>query len=195
LAEGLTHVAHEAIRNRGTLGGSLALADPSAELPACAICLDAHIVTASIRGERRIAAEDFFKGLYATDLAPDELIVRIEIPVPDPQWHFCFDEVARRHGDFAIAGIAAALHAPDGRIDDARIVFFGVEASPRRARSVEAALIGHSLIGADAPANAGATLASEFAPLASVEYPAAYRLHLARVLLARALARLFGGPA
>jgi aerobic carbon-monoxide dehydrogenase medium subunit len=188
----LRHVAHEAIRNRGTLGGSLALADPSAELPACAVCLGAQITAASVRGERTIAAEDFFEGLYATALAPDELIVRVHVPTHGDGWRFAFDEVTRRHGDFAIAGVAIALQTASGKTADCRIVFFGVESAPKRVRRAEAALIG-TCLSEQARTRACAALDDDLAPIASGEYSPAYRRRLASVLLGRALHQICEG--
>ena len=107
LTEAVAHVAHPAIRNRGTLGGSLAHADPASELPACMIALDATIVVCGPKGERRIAAGDFFKGIYDTALSPDELLIAVELPVARENSAHFFHEFARRHGDYAVAGLAA----------------------------------------------------------------------------------------
>jgi len=172
LALALHHVAHPAIRNRGTLGGSLALADPAAELPACMLALDATIVLACTFGVRRVKASTFFTGIYATVRRADELLVAVEIPRA-PGWTPWFAEVSRRHGDYAMAGLAmmrsrAAL----------RLAFFGVEAAPRRLPTVEAALLAGTVALPDGLLD----------PLDSPEAPAAYRLHLARRLLARAAA-------
>ena len=172
LALALRHVAHPAIRNRGTLGGSLALADPAAEMPACMLALDATIVLASAQGERRVAAADFFQGLYATARRVDELLLRVEIP-DCAGWTPRFAEVSRRHGDYAMAGLAL-LRRPGA----ARLAFFGVEAHARRLPVVEAVLAGG--------AEAAALLPGLLEPLASPEAPAAYRLHLAQGLLRRA---------
>jgi aerobic carbon-monoxide dehydrogenase medium subunit len=182
LAEALAHVAHPAIRNRGTFGGSLALADPSAELPACAVCLGARIVTASLEGERRHAADEFFQGLYATALTPEALLIRVEIPLFGADWRFAFQEVARRHGDFAIAGVAVAVRPAGGRIAECRIAYCGVEPAPRRLPTVEAALVQ----GAAGDA-LRAALRTALDPMSSAEAPAGYRRHLAGVLLDRAL--------
>lgn len=170
----LRHVAHRAIRNRGTLGGSLSLADPAAELPACMVALDATVVLASAAGERRLAASAFFTGLYATARRADELLVAVEIPRA-PGWTPWFEEVARRHGDYAMAGLA--LLRKGAAI---RLAFLGVEAAPRRLPAVEAALA--------AGKAADALPDGLLDPLDSPDVPAAYRLHLARRLLARAAA-------
>lgn len=168
LSHALVHVAHPAIRNRGTLGGSLALADPAAELPACMVCLDAEIRLASARGERTVRAADFFQGTYATARAPDELLVSVAIPRRQPGWRFSFDEVARRRGDFAIAGLAIAMTS-----GHCRAAFCGVEDAPRL-------LQGASI-------DELREIASrELAPSSSAEAPAAYRLRLALALLDRA---------
>jgi carbon-monoxide dehydrogenase medium subunit len=126
----LPHVAHLAVRNRGTHGGSCALADPSAELPACALALGASFVLRGRAGERRVPARDFFRGLYETALGPDELLVRVEYPRAQAGWRYGFDEVARRHGDFAIAGLAAAARVQGGRLRETRLAFFGVADRP-----------------------------------------------------------------
>lgn len=186
----LAHVAHEAIRNRGTLGGSLALADPAAELPACAVCLDAAITVASAAGERTIGAADFFKALYTTALEPGELLLHVTVPVRDASWRFAFDEVARRHGDFALAGIAFGARIEDARITECRIVFTGVEPTSRRIARSEACLVGAELASREAATEAVAALARELEPMENSDYPADYKLHLAGVLLARALAEV-----
>jgi aerobic carbon-monoxide dehydrogenase medium subunit len=190
LREALKHVAHPAIRNRGTLGGSLALADPAAELPACVVCLGAEIKLASRHGERAVAAEDFFTGLYTTACATDDLLLHVRISPFDQQWRFSFDEVARRHGDFALAGLAFAARLSRGRIDDCRIVFCGVEVTPRRLRTVEHFLIGAALNDGAARVAACAALAEELEPMPSGDCPAAYRLHIANALLSGAAERL-----
>lgn len=190
LVHALPHVAHAAIRNRGTLGGSLALADPAAELPACAVCLDAQIAAVSQRGERHIPAFDFFQGVYATALEPDEMIARVAFPILDATWHVGFDEVARRSGDFAIAALALAVKVIDLRIVECRIAFAGVESHARRLSEVERALTG-SLI-ADLPARAVGfeVLTNVLQPIEEGQYPPAYRRHLARALLDRLLTRI-----
>ncbi len=174
----LREVAHPAIRNRGTLGGSLCLADPAAELPACMLALDATLVLANRAGERGVAAVDFFQGLYATARRADELLVRVEIPL-SPGWSPWFAETARRHGDYALAGLAMMCRREAGRITALRIAFLGVEAAPRRLPEVEAAILDS--------ADAAALLPRLLSPLHAEEAPAAWRLHLAQVLLRRAM--------
>jgi carbon-monoxide dehydrogenase medium subunit len=183
-------VAHAAIRNRGTLGGSLALADPAAELPACMVCLGAEITLASRRGERTVAAEDFFQGLYTTACAADELLLQVRISRFEPQWHFSFNEIARRHGDFALAGLAFAVRVASGRIDDCRIVYCGVEAAPRRLSNTERILIGVEPNSGAAHAAALAALVEELQPMSSGDYPAEYRSRVASALLDGAVTNL-----
>jgi carbon-monoxide dehydrogenase medium subunit len=190
LAQALEHVAHEAVRNRGTLGGSLALADPAAELPACAVCLGADIVVASARGERRVAASECFHGLYTTAIEPNEIITRVDFPVAQPGWRFGFDEVARRHGDFAIAGLALGMRCEGAMVADCRLVFAGIEASPRRIPEIEDIFIGAEPADKDRIVRAKARLARVLEPFEGGEFPLDYRLHVARELLARVMRNL-----
>jgi carbon-monoxide dehydrogenase medium subunit len=133
VAEAAAHIAHPAIRNRGTLGGSLALADPNAELPACALALDALLIVAGKKGERRVQASSFFKALFETDLKPDEILVGAEFPKVAKS---VFLELARRQGDYAIVGLAGVVKGAEKRI-----AFFGVAATPvlLKPRSLEEA--------------------------------------------------------
>ena len=189
LAQAAPHIAHVAIRNRGTLGGSLALADPAAEWPACCVALGAQIVIASARGERRVAAEQFFKALYATDLAADEILVAVEIPPPAPQARSVFLELARRRGDYAMVGLAAQANRTDGQLRDVRLVFLGVGAIPVLARHAMAAIEGKA---ADAAAIAAAQrdLNKDLSPNGDLYTSAEAKLHLDRVLTGCALAAL-----
>ncbi len=139
LAQAMPHVAHAAIRNRGTIGGSLSLADPAAELPACVLALNASMVLASSRGERRVKAMDFFKGLYATALDAYEILVRIDIPLPASGERHHFNEFARRHGDYALVGIAAVCGIQGSAPRELRLVFFGCGDRPLRASHSEVA--------------------------------------------------------
>jgi len=186
IARAMPHVAHPAIRNRGTFGGSCALADPAAELPACALALGATFVVAGKKGERRVPAQEFFKGLYATALAPGELLVAAEFPLPKPGDASAFGELARRHGDYAIVGIAAHCAVREGKFSDLRAVFFGVGDRPVRSAKFELALEGRT-----AAAIAGALDALDLAPRADLYSSAATKLHLARVLAGRVLRQLF----
>ena len=122
LAQAAPQIAHPAIRNVGTFGGSLALGDPSTEWPACCVALDAQIVIASTRGSRRIRARDFFKGLYSTDLKTDEVLTGVEIPVLGDPYRSAFLELARRRGDYAIVGIAAVAKASGDALSDVPLV-------------------------------------------------------------------------
>jgi carbon-monoxide dehydrogenase medium subunit len=183
------HVAHRAIRNRGTLGGSLAFGDPAAEWPACAVALNAVLVLDSMRGQRRINAIDFFQELYSTALAPDEIITACEFPLTPPNFRFTFDELARRHGDYAIVGLAAAAQLDEGVLREIRLVFLGTGNIPMRARAAEAELEGMST-DAEHVAAAISALASELLPAADLYNDAKTKLHLAGVLLRRSVAKL-----
>jgi aerobic carbon-monoxide dehydrogenase medium subunit len=191
LARALPHIAHPAVRNRGTFGGSCALADPAAELPACALALDATFVVAGANGERRVRAAEFFTGMYATALGPDELLVAAELPLPKPGYRSAFGELARRHGDYAIAGVAAHGLVRGGNFHDLRVVFFGVEDKPVRAALLEQALDARPA-GAKSVASALAKLDDDLDPRADLHASAATKRHLAKVLAGRVLAQLEG---
>jgi aerobic carbon-monoxide dehydrogenase medium subunit len=169
VAAAMPHIAHPAIRNRGTFGGSCALGDPAAELPACAIALGATFVLAGKKGERRVAAEDFFKGLYATALKPEELLIAGEFPLPKPGYASAFGELARRHGDYAMVGVAA-----HGSTKSVRAAFFGVGDRPV---ALEAENVGGIL----------SKLDTELEPRGDLHASAAMKLHLAKVLAGRVL--------
>jgi carbon-monoxide dehydrogenase medium subunit len=144
LAAALPLIGHEAIRSRGTIGGSLAHADPAAELPAVARALDAEFVVRSQSGERVIPAAEWFEGYLTTSRRPDELLVEVRFPTAGGSTGTSFQEVARRHGDFAVAGLAASLTLADGAISDARLAFAGMSDVPVRAADAEAFLVGES---------------------------------------------------
>jgi carbon-monoxide dehydrogenase medium subunit len=182
IASAMPHIAHPAIRNRGTFGGSCALADPAAELPACAIALRAIFVVAGKKGERRIAAEDFFKGLYATALKAGELLVAAEFPLAKPGYVSAFGELARRHGDYAMVGVAAHGSRKGGIFSDMCVAFFGVGDRPQRASEFEKALEGQSAV-----EGALAKLDADLAPRADFHGSAATKRHLAKVLAGRVL--------
>jgi len=189
LAAAARHVGHAAIRNRGTLGGSLAHADPAAELPAAALALDATLGLLGPRGMRRVAAAEFFRGLLSTALAADELLAEVIVPAAAEGWGFA--EVARRPGDFALAGVAASLDG-GGR---ARVVGFGVADRPLRLRAAES-LAAAAPRDPAMPARAGAAATADCDPATDVHASAEYRRHLAVMLTEDALREAVGrlGP-
>jgi aerobic carbon-monoxide dehydrogenase medium subunit len=188
LALAMPHVGHAAIRTRGTVGGSLALADPAAELPACAVALDATIRVQGRRRRREVAAADFFRGIYTTALEPGELVTALVVPGA-AGWRSGFQELARRHGDFALAGLAARVRVEREAVVEARLVFFGVGTAPVRARGAEGALAGRRADG-EAIAAARQAVAAELDPPGDVHGSPALRRHLAGVLLARVITQL-----
>jgi len=189
LADAAAHVAHWAIRNRGTLGGSLAYADPAAELPACSVALEATLVLGSSRGEREVRAENFFKGLFETDLRTGELILGVKFPAPARRPASGFAELARRRGDFAIVGLAAIARVEQARVERARLVYFGCVDRAKVARSVSTAVQGLELPLADDAAFAQA-LTRDLRPDDSAGFRADTKLHLAKVLTRRVLNQL-----
>ncbi len=191
LAEAVPLIAHAAIRNRGTIGGSLAFADPAAELPACCVALDATIVARNAADERRIPATQFFTGLYGTALRDHELIAAIEFPTQKPGERSTIIELARRSGDYAMAGIAAKAKVTGSTIIEPRLVFFGVGDGPVLAERAMAAAGGKQVLPDTIAAAQAALMATSIRPPTSTEAPDMKR-HLARVLLARALNRLTG---
>lgn len=180
------HIAHRAIRNLGTFGGSIAYGDPAAEWPACLLALDGMVVARGLNGERRIAARDFFTGLYTTELAANEIIVACEIPLATSTHRFVFDELARRHGDYAVVGLAASTQWNDGLLDQVRLAWLGVGNMPLRSTATEQVLQGQRLSDA-LLALALETLRSELQPEADLTHSAAAKRHLAGVMLKRAL--------
>jgi carbon-monoxide dehydrogenase medium subunit len=189
LAEAVPLIAHPAIRNRGTIGGSLAYADPAAELPACCVALDAAIIARSATAERRIPAAQFFTGLYATALVEGELIAAVEFLAPKPDERCVILELTRRSGDYAMAGVAAKADVSRGTLADPKVVFFGVGAAPVIAEGAMAAIAGKPATPATIAA-AQAALDADLDPPADQHGSAEMKRHLARVLLARALGRL-----
>jgi carbon-monoxide dehydrogenase medium subunit len=185
LAKAMPHIAHPAIRNRGTIGGSLAYADPAAELPACAVALDAEIDIVGPGGKRSVKAGDFFKGLFETALAPQEVITAVRVPATTVQTRTGFAELARRLGDYALVGLAASAKASGASLADVRLVYFGVGDTPVRARKAEDALARGSVDDAVA--------ALDLDPADDIHATAAVRKHLAGVLLRRVAAQLMGG--
>jgi aerobic carbon-monoxide dehydrogenase medium subunit len=184
LSQAAPHIAHVAIRNSGTLGGSIALADPAAEWPACCLALDASFRLVSRDGERTVPAREFFKALYATALKPGELVAGVEIPLL-PRHRSVFLELSRRRGDYAIVGVAAIAKTDAGRLHDVRLAYLGGAEVPR--------LASHAMRAAEGkppPADLAAELARDLSPMPDLEHKAATKLHLANVLARRALAAL-----
>jgi carbon-monoxide dehydrogenase medium subunit len=188
IAEAMPQVAHVAIRNRGTFGGSIALADPAAELPACVLALGARIVLESLRGRRTVQAEDFFRGLYETAREPDEVLVEVLIPEQRRDYISVFMELSRRHGDFAIAGLACCTRVEQETLREARLVYFGSEVKPTLARRAMAALEGKPWSTAISDA-ACTALADDLDPMDNIFGRPATKLHLQRVLTRRAVAK------
>jgi carbon-monoxide dehydrogenase medium subunit len=187
LAAAARHVGHAAIRNQGTLGGSVAHADPAAELPAALVALDAQLRATGPRGTRVIPASEFFRGLLTTALEADEILTEVHVPVQDPGWGFA--EIARRPGDFALAGVAAVVRSAPGspaRVEHVRLVGFGIGDRPLRLTGAERLLAGASL-DAQTAAQAGAAAGPDCDPPSDVHGSADYRRHLATVLTERAL--------
>jgi carbon-monoxide dehydrogenase medium subunit len=182
LARALPHVGHAAIRNRGTLGGSIAFADPAAELPACLLALDGEIEATGPKGRRTIRAQDFFRGLFETALGPQDVLTGIRVPAATKDSRVGFAELARRHGDYAIVGLAASARAAGKGLSDVRLAFFGVGATPARAKKAEAALAGGNV---DA-----AVAALDLDPQDDLQASAAVKKHLAGVLLRRVATQL-----
>ena len=188
LVEALPFLAHPAIRTRGTIGGSVAHADPAAELPAVCTALDAELVTRSAGGQRRIPAAEFFLSHFTTALEPGELLTEVRFAAPSPRTGCAFDEVSRRHGDFALVAAAAVVTLDGDLIADARLAFAGVGATPVRASAAEVRLRGErpddKLFDA-----AAADVAAALDPPADLHATARYRRHVAALLTRRLLAR------
>ena len=182
IALALPHIAHPAIRNRGTIGGSIAFADPAAELPACLLALGGEVVIANATGVRTVASDAFFTGLFETALGFGDILIAIRAPAATPQSRYGFAELARRHGDYAMVGLAAAARADGKALHDVRLAFFGVDATPVRAHAAEDAI--------EHGEDALAALAQDLDPQGDVQASGAAKRHLAGVLLERVMAQL-----
>ncbi len=185
LAQCIPHIAHPAIRTRGTFGGSVALSDPAAEWPACCLALNARIVFRSVAGERVVEARDYFRGLYETARQPDELLTRIDIPAAAQGTKAVALELARRRGDFAIAGVLAQARMTDRKLDDLRIVFFGVGEHPIRIDDVERGIAAGETI-----EQVGAYVDAQIKPDDDIYQSGQTKTYLAKVLLGRAVDQL-----
>jgi carbon-monoxide dehydrogenase medium subunit len=186
LARVAPHIGHFQIRNRGTLGGSLVHADPAAELPAAARVLDAEIEVSGPNGTRGIPAAAFFETVFTTTIEPDELVTAVRFPVWGPGSGFAVEEVARRHGDFAIVGALAAVQVSDGRVAKVAIGLTGMGGVPERADAVERALTGAAVADLDL-IGAGAQAVADLEPSADVHAGPAYRRKVGAALVTRAL--------
>jgi carbon-monoxide dehydrogenase medium subunit len=187
LAHAVRFIGHGAIRNRGTIGGSIAHADPAAELPAVLLALDGEVQARSARGIRTVAAAGLFKGFLTTSLEPDELLTAVRVPALPPGTGWSFQEFSRRSGDFAIVGVAATVRLDgNGKVGEARLAFSGVDQVPVRAAAAEALLAGASPSD-DVWKSAAHAAAGPLEPGSDIHGSAAYRKHLAAVLAERAL--------
>ena len=184
IALALPHIGHPAIRNRGTVGGSLAFADPAAELPACMVALDGEIDVVGPKGHRTVKANDFFAGLFETALGAQDVLTAIRVPAAAADIRVGFAEFARRHGDYAMVGLAACARVAGKRLAEVRLAYFGVGATPVRARRAEPAL-------ADGDVEAAVkALADDLEPTDDVQASGAVKAHLAGVLLRRVVGQL-----
>ena len=187
MSAAMRHVAHLAIRNRGTIGGSLSHADPAAELPMMAMLLDAGLRVASALGTRTVAAHDFFKNALSVDLAEDEIVTEIVLPKLPPRTGWGFAEVARRHGDFALAAAAATLSIAADSITEVRIALTGIGRTALRVAAAEKLIVGQTLR-ADVSNQVVEAVRAAIEPDTDLHASADYRRHLAGVLTRRALA-------
>jgi len=179
----MPYIAHPAVRNRGTIGGSIAFADPAAELPACIVTLQANLIAQGSKGERKIPATEFFRGLYETALTSDEVLIAIELPVAADQQKFAFRELARRHGDYAMIGVCAFTEWSETSLSDVRLVYFNAGDRPVVAVKAAAALKG--LLSAESLESALGHLAEDIDPPNDLNADPSMRLHLAKVLTKR----------
>jgi len=184
IALAIPHVGHPAVRNRGTIGGSIAFADPAAELPACLVALNGEVEIAGAEGGRKVQAEDFFQALFQTALGPRDVLTSIRVPAANAQSRVGFAEFARRHGDYAMIGLAACARAQGSGLADVRLAYFGAGPVPVRARNAETAL------GAGDLEAAVAALRSDLHPHDDLQASAAVKRHLAGVLLRRVASQL-----
>jgi carbon-monoxide dehydrogenase medium subunit len=186
LVQAVSHVGHHQTRNRGTVGGSVALGEPAAELPASAVALGAMIEAHSTRGVRQIAADEFYVGPYSTVLEPDELVTAVRFPDWAPGTATIFREIARRPGDFALVGLLGAISLDQGKITRAGLAWFGMGPTPVKARQAEAALVGQTVTSLDASGLADLAVA-DTDPFDDHHATAEYRRTVGRRAFARAL--------
>jgi aerobic carbon-monoxide dehydrogenase medium subunit len=189
IAEALPHIAHPQIRNRGTIGGNLAHADPASEMPAIVLTLAGRLRAQSVRGERWIAARDFFVSALTTALEPDEMLTAVELPAAEQRSGSCFMELSRRRGDFALIGVACTVRVDaDGRCEGAAIGLCNAGDGPVFAAQASAALVGKP-IGAAEIKDAAALVQADIDPGGSIHASKEFQRHVAGVLTARALTK------
>lgn len=186
ISDAMQHVAHLAIRNRGTIGGSITHADPAAELPMMMVLLDAEITLASPDGQRAVPAEEFFMGALTSAVEENEIVTEICLPPLPPGSGWAFEEVARRLGDFALAAVGVVLKASGGQVEYVRVGVMGVGETPMRMHDVESVLLGEALNG-DVLDRAVAAVRAAVEPMTDLHASADYRRHLVGVLVRRAL--------
>jgi carbon-monoxide dehydrogenase medium subunit len=193
VAQAIRHVGHIAIRNRGTFGGSLAYGDPAAELPACSVALDAKLAIAGRHGRREVAADQFYKGMFETVLNAGELIVEVRLPKQKPPQKWGFAELSRRHGDFALAGLAAVTTHEGDKIADVRLVYFGCADRAMLAQEVARRLRGERLP-LEETTWLPAAIAADLQPVDTPGLKASTKVQLAATLTRRVLQALHSGP-
>jgi carbon-monoxide dehydrogenase medium subunit len=186
IALAMPHIGHAAIRNRGTLGGSIAFADPAAELPACLLALDGEIDITGPQGHHTVKAGDFFKGLFETSLGPQDVLTAIRVAAATGETRAGFAEFARRHGDYAMIGLAASARADGEGLGDVRLAFFGIGSVPVRAKKAETKLTEGKID------EAVQALATDLDPADDVQATGKTKQHLAGVLLRRVAKQLMG---
>ena len=189
VSKALPHIAHQAIRNRGTFGGSIAFADPAAELPAVSLALEASFVLQNRNGMRTVPAKEFFLGLFDTALDHNEIIIAIEIPIIKDEENFSFIELSRRQGDYAIIGIAAQGTIKTGVFSNMRLAYFGAGDRPLMAQNAINILEGEKYT-KEVTKAVEESLNLDLDPMDDLNGPAAMKMHLARVITSRALAEM-----
>ena len=193
LHEAMPHIAHAQIRNRGTIGGSLAHADPAAELPALAVALDARMYVRSVTDARWVAARHFYVGLFATAMLSEEMLVEVAFPTLPPGSGWAFDEVARQHGNYAMCGAAAVVRLDEkGTVENVRLVFLSVGEGPVEAEQAAAVLVGEQPTAEAIRAAADTAATRDIDPVGDIHAGPAFRRHLSRVIAERVLVRATG---
>ena len=193
LTEAVPHIAHRAIRNLGTWGGSCVLGDPAAEWPACAVALDAVMVIAGPKGQRKVAAKDFFLDLYTTALEADEILVASEFTISSAKRVHYFEELSRRHGDYAVTGLVCSMQLEQNKITQSRFVYFSVASIPLMAQGLQNVLQNQSISDLANPSLIGQaqhSVQAEIQTLSDLTNSAEMKKHLLGVLLERAMKKL-----